>query len=189
MDKIDSVGHISCYPGWVLSQALQGQDKFIKGDGKGAKRMPPPVRPSPAPPSPWQYISESAWTEASPPGQEAVGMRLGWLRWMCAAGMRQKLPVAALFQFPSLAWQLSITLQPLPVNYTNAGWQAASPAPIGKATQRTCSDDITAGPHRKQRGRVSCHGTKVINRSTNTHMCTSALGSRTSPSLDFLLGI
>lgn len=100
----------------------------------------------PPPPSLWQYISETAQTEDFPPGQEAVGTWPGWLRWMRVVGMRQKLPVAALLQFPSLAWQLSITLLPLPVNYPNADWQAACPTPIDKATQWTCSDYITSLP-------------------------------------------
>ncbi len=154
---------------WVKQKSVTG--RFIQRDAKGVKKIPLPVWSSLAPPPLWQYISESARTEDFPPGQEAVGTGPAWLRWMCAAGIRQKLPVAALLQFPSPAWQLSISLLPLPVNYTNADWQAACPSPIGKATQRTCSNDITAGPHTGSTGGVCLVAARRWWTGAWTHTC------------------
>lgn len=171
-----AIFHVFLVEYWVKQKSVN----FLQGDAKGGQEDPPPAWPSPASPSLWQYISESARTEDFPPSQEAVGTGPGWLRWMYAAGIRQKLPMAALLRSPSRAWQLSITLLPLPVNYTNTDWQAACPTTIGKATQRTCSDDITAGPHTGNTGgRVCCCSAKVINRSTQT------LHSPTPQSLTF----
>lgn len=140
--ELDLDEDISLFSGAVLSQTVE-KEKSVSNNFVQKGQEDPPL----APPSLWQYISETAQTEDFLLGQEAVGTWPGWLRWMCVVRMRQKLPVAAVLQFPSPAWQLSIILLPIPVNYPNADWQAVCSTLIGKATHWTCSDYITSLPH------------------------------------------